>query len=77
MESVKDIYNHIEYKQREKPQDLNRFITKINCPIFERFPENNNSMTFDMIRMDINIVTTYIPEIMNGLSFSQYIKKTF
>ncbi len=28
-----------------------------------------------MIRMDINIVTTYIPEIMNGLSFSQYIKK--
>lgn len=70
-----DIYNHIEYKQREKPQDLNRFITKINRPIFERFPENNNSMTFDMIRMDINIVTTYIPEIMNELSFSQYIKK--
>lgn len=70
-----EIYNHIEYKQKEKPQGLNRFITKINHPIFERFPENNNLMTFDMIRVDINTVTTYIPEIMNGLSFSQYIKK--
>lgn len=70
-----EIYNHIEYKQKEKPQGLNRFITKINRPIFERFPENNNLMTFDIIRVDINTVTTYIPEIMNGLSFSQYIKK--
>lgn len=69
-----DIYNHIEYKQREKPQDLNRFITKINCPIFERFPENTNQKTFDMIRIDVNIITNHIPEIMGNLSFSQYIK---
>ena len=37
MGSVKDIYNRIEYKQREKPQDLNRFITKINRPILNDF----------------------------------------
>lgn len=69
-----EIYNHIEYKQREKPKNLNRFITKINRPIFERFPENTNHKTFDMIRVDVNIITKHTPEIMGNLSFSQYIK---
>ena len=69
-----EIYNQIEYKQREKHKNLNRFITKINRPVFERFPENTNQKTFDMIRIDVNIITNHIPEIMGNLSFSQYIK---
>jgi hypothetical protein len=69
-----EIYNQVEYKQREKPKNLNRFITKINRPVFERFPENTNQKTFDMIRIDVNIITNHIPEIMGNLSFSQYIK---
>lgn len=69
-----EIYNQVEYKQREKPKNLNRFITKINRPVFERFPENTNQKTFDMIRIDVNIITNHIPEIMGNLSFSQYIR---
>lgn len=41
-----EIYNQVEYKQREKPKNLNRFITKINRPVFERFPENTNQKNF-------------------------------
>ena len=35
---------------------LERFVTKINPPIFIREPENQNQKTFDFIYIDVNIV---------------------
>ena len=46
-------------ESHEKIEGLDRFITKIETPRFERVPENSNKNTFDFIYIDINIVTTW------------------
>lgn len=46
-------------RSHEKLGGLDRFITKIEIPRFERVPENSNKNTFDFIYIDINIVTTW------------------
>lgn len=42
------------------PKGVNRFVTKIGIPNYERFPENKNKKTFDFIRVDVNILTNII-----------------
>ena len=55
-------------KPKGKKEALERFITKIEKPRFERTPENPNESTFDFIYMDVNIVTEWKEDRM------QYIK---
>lgn len=51
------------------PTGLNRFITKIAKPDFERDPENSNTKTFDWITIDVYIVKEWSEKRMD------YIKK--
>lgn len=39
------------------PNELDRFITKIEKPNYERLPDNKNKRTFDFIRVDVNVLT--------------------
>ena len=51
-------------------EGLDRFICKIDKPIFSRTPENPSSMTFDFIHVDVSIVSEDV--IPNRI---EYIKK--
>lgn len=42
-----------------KPEGVERFVTKVGKPIFERVPENPNPKTFDFIYMRVNIVSEW------------------
>lgn len=46
-------------ESHKKPEGLDRFITRIETPRFERVPENTNKNTFDFIYIDVNIVSTW------------------
>ena len=52
----------------DKPQGLDRFIVKILKPIIQREPENNNLNTFDIIKVQIDIISQWDTDRM------QYIK---
>lgn len=43
---------------REKPSGVRRFITKIERPEIERFPENYNDSTFDYITVEAYVAST-------------------
>ena len=51
------IYDSTEFVKHEKPQGLDRFIAKIDRPIFSRIPENTNTKTFDYIHVDVFMVS--------------------
>lgn len=46
-------------ESHKKAEGLDRFITRIERPRFERVPENTNKNTFDFIYIDVNIVSTW------------------
>lgn len=47
---------HVEIKTIPKPEGLDRFITRIEPPVFIRVPENPKEETFDYIYIEVNIV---------------------
>lgn len=56
IEKFKQILETVEYEENPKPTGINRFVTKIEKPVFERVPENPKNNTFDYIFVDVNIV---------------------
>ena len=59
IEKFKQILETVEYEERPKPSGIERFVTKIEKPVFERVPENPKTNTFDYIIVDVNIVTDW------------------
>lgn len=59
IEKFKQILETVEYEERPKPTGIDRFVTKIEKPVFERLPENPKTNTFDYIVVDVNIVTDW------------------
>lgn len=57
------VYINELHKQKKtlhpKEKGLDRFITKIFSPVIIRVPENKNKKTFDIIKLYINICTTW------------------
>lgn len=68
IEVFSDYLSTVTLDKHNKPQGVERFITKIEKPIFAREPENTNKSTFDFIYVDVNIVTHWKQDRM------QYIK---
>lgn len=62
LENIEDI------KDTRKRRSIERFVTKIDRPMFIRDPENDRKNTFDFILIDVNIVTEWDQDRM------QYIK---
>lgn len=61
-DTIEDFDNYlseVKLEKRQKPQGIDRFITKIEKPIFGRTVENDKKNTFDFIYLDINIVTQW------------------
>ena len=58
-DDFKEIYQKVEFKHKEKPKGLDRFITKIDSPRFIRMPENRELEVFDFIHIDIFLVTEW------------------
>lgn len=56
IEEFEEKIKSVKIKTHIKPEGLERFITKINKPIFGKYPENLNKDTFDYIYMDLCIV---------------------
>lgn len=61
-DSIENLDNYISsttLERRPKAEGIERFITKINRPIFARIPENPNKKTFDFIFMQVNIISKW------------------
>lgn len=59
IQKFEEIIDNVRIEHHEKKKGIERFITKIEKPIFERIPENENKNTFDFIRVDINIIKNF------------------
>ena len=59
LEVFDEYLSNITFEKHKKPENLDRFITKINNPIFHRTPENLNKDTFDYIFIDVMILTEW------------------
>lgn len=59
LENLEYYIENTKLEPNKKAEGLERFITRIETPRFERVPENTNKDTFDFIYIDINIVTTW------------------
>lgn len=68
-EDFKVIYGKTEIRRKEKPKGLDRFILKIDSPVFVRLPENSKSNVFDYIHVDVFVVSEWRSDIY------EYIKK--
>lgn len=71
-DTTKQLDKHLSTVKLRKecnPINLDRFITKIEHPFFIREPENQNRKTFDIIKIQANIIENW-PE-----DKKQYIKK--
>ena len=62
-DELKKIYQKIEFKHKEKPKGLERFITKIDSPRFIKMPENQELEVFDFIHVDVFVVTEWETDI--------------
>lgn len=56
IEKFKTYLDTVELENHSRPSGLDRFITKIERPEFERIPTNPNKNTFDYIFVEVNIV---------------------
>lgn len=56
IETFEKIIDETKIEKREKPSGVDRFITKVEKPVFERVPENKNKKTFDFIRIDVGVL---------------------
>lgn len=59
IEKFEEYLQIVEINSNDKPQGLDRFITKIQKPYFMRNPENINKNTFDYIEINVNIVSEW------------------
>ena len=64
--SEKHAYNNMRYdavikngRFHELADGVDRFVTKIERPVFMRIPENDNKHTFDIIKVFVNTCTTW------------------
>ena len=62
-DEFKEIYQKLEFKHHEKPNGLDRFITKIDSPRFVKMPENQELDVFDFIHIDVFVVTKWESDI--------------
>lgn len=69
LEDLDYLLCNTKYKYHTKPIGLDRFITRIEPPIFIRTPENENINTFDFIYVDLNLIVDWNEDKL------QYIKK--
>ena len=53
------ILTETKLEKRPKPEGIDRFIIRIDKPIFVRSPESLNPNTFDYIYMDVMIITEW------------------
>lgn len=56
LDTLEHYFKTVHLESRKKPEGLQRFITKINNPMFYRIPENPNPNTFDYIVVFVNTV---------------------
>lgn len=59
IEDLEEYLEVVKLEKHNKPEGLDRFITKINKPIFQRVPENHKENTFDYVLVSINIVSRW------------------
>lgn len=62
-DELKEIYQNLEFKHHEKPEGLDRFIMKIDSPIFLKMPENQELEVFDFIHIDVFVATEWESDI--------------
>lgn len=60
---LRNIYQEIEFDFHERPEGLDRFITKIDSPQFIRMPQNQDLKVFDFIYIDVFVVTEWESDI--------------
>ena len=61
-----------KYKEEHPDDSFERFITKIDKPVFERATDNLQKETFDFIRVDVSIVTTWHEDRMKYIQKNQH-----
>lgn len=66
--TLNSLLNSVKLEKHQKPTGINRFITRIERPTYERVPENKNRNTFDFIRVYANVISSFDDKI-------SYIKK--
>lgn len=59
LEKFEEYLSQTTLESHEKPQGLDRFITKIEEPMFYRVPENPKENTFDFIFIELNIISQW------------------
>ena len=59
LEDFDNFLSEAHFTKHEKPTELDRFITKIETPTFLRYPENLNKNTFDLIYVDVNVLSNW------------------
>lgn len=59
LEVFDEYLENTTFQKHNKPENLDRFIAKINNPIFQRIPENFNKDTFDYIFIEIMILSEW------------------
>ena len=57
LEKLEKILEETKLEHRELPTGLDRFITRISQPEFIRIPGNDNRNTFDLVKVQVNIVS--------------------
>lgn len=70
-EDFKEIYGKTEIKRKEKPKGLDRFILKIDSPVFVRLPENSKPDVFDYIHVDVFVVSEWRSDIYEYIKENQ------
>lgn len=59
-DTIDDLLYLTQNTHRQKhslPSGLDRFVTKIGSPSFQRFPENQNPKTFDLIYIELCLIS--------------------
>lgn len=72
IEDFKNYLSSTRIESHEKPSGVDRFIGKIDKPIFVREPENENKNTFDYIYIDILIIQNWETDKMEYIKENMY-----
>lgn len=70
-EEFEVIYANTEIVKHEKPKGLDRFILKIDSPVFVRLPENSKPDVFDYIHVDVFVVSEWRSDIYEYIKENQ------
>lgn len=69
LKTFEEYLSTVKSKKHLKPEGLDRFITRIDKPVFVRTPENQNEETFDFIYVHLNLIINWDED------KAEYIKK--